>query len=64
MREALPRRLETLTTDPDEPLHQHAYRTPLRDERVVLARSEGQTSSAMRGASRLKTQTANAQTAA
>jgi len=35
VREALAQRVGALTTDPDEPLHQHAYRTPLRDERLA-----------------------------
>src|SRR5947209_7895836 len=34
-REALTSRVEQLTTDPDQPLHQHAYRSPLRDERLA-----------------------------
>lgn len=35
VRDALEERLLPFTTDPDKPLHQHAYRTPLRDERVA-----------------------------
>src|SRR5437660_8738826 len=34
-REALERRVRDLTTDPDQPLHQHAYQSPLRDERLA-----------------------------
>jgi hypothetical protein len=34
-RDALEERLLPFTTDPDQPLHQHAYRTALRDERVA-----------------------------
>jgi hypothetical protein len=29
------RRLHELTTDPAQPLHQHAYQSPLRDERIA-----------------------------
>jgi len=34
-RDALERRVRELTTDPDEPLHQHAYQSALRDERLA-----------------------------
>ncbi|MBV9285630.1 MAG: molybdopterin-dependent oxidoreductase [Acidimicrobiia bacterium] len=34
-REALVERVHELTTDPDLPLHQHAYRSALRDERLA-----------------------------
>ncbi|MBV8305100.1 MAG: molybdopterin-dependent oxidoreductase [Acidimicrobiia bacterium] len=34
-RDTAERPLRALTTDPDEPLRQHAYRSPLRDERLA-----------------------------
>ena len=34
-RDALIGRVHQYTTDPDQPLRQHAYRTPLRDERLA-----------------------------
>ncbi len=35
MRETLERRVRDLTTDPGQPLRQHAYQSPLRDERLA-----------------------------
>jgi hypothetical protein len=35
VRDVVEERVRALTTDPDQPLHQHVYRSPLRDERLA-----------------------------